>query len=69
MHIKSMSYLDCMLKEALQVNPNPRNLPFANNTTIIPRGGRPKRRLSSIDQELLRYKLRTIPDAQSHRIV
>ena len=41
-HIRSMPYLDCVLKEVLRVYPQvPANLRFATKTTIMPRGGGP----------------------------
>jgi cytochrome P450 len=42
-HIRSMPYLDCVLKEVLRVYPPvPANLRFATKTTIMPRGGGPE---------------------------
>ena len=39
-HIRSMSYLDCVIKEVLRIYPPiPANLRFATKTTIMPRGG------------------------------
>lgn len=41
-HVRSMPYLDCVLKEVLRVYPPvPANLRFATKTTIMPRGGGP----------------------------
>jgi cytochrome P450 len=44
-HIRSMPYLDCVLKEVLRIYPPiPANLRFATKTTILPRGGGPNGR-------------------------